>query len=87
MKWIVIPWLISLAWFAVFYIALDDAVDALITTSLPILISIKVTAWVIYTYRKWLEDRASAERIAEAMSWNLPDPSVPANQNQRPRSA
>ena len=84
MKWIIIPWLISLAYFAACYIAADDFWLALAATSWPILISTIVTAKITYTYRKWLEDQASAERIAEAMSWNLPDPSVPANLQQPP---
>lgn len=83
MKWIIIPWLFSLAYFAVMFIALQNVINALAATSLPILIAATVTAKVIYTYRKWLADQASAERQAEAMRWNLPEPGqYPANQNQ-----
>lgn len=86
MKWIILPWLFALAYFSVCYVAAGEFVAALAATSLPILIAATVTAKVIYTYRKWIADRDSAERIAEAMQWNLPEPGQsPANQNQNPR--
>lgn len=85
MKWIIIPWLISLAYFVTMFVALQNVVNALAATSLPILISASVTAKVIYTYRKWIADQASEARLAEARSWNLPEPGqYPANQNQQP---
>ena len=86
MKWLVIPWLISLVWFAVVYAAVDEFWAAMAGTSWPILIALIVTAKVFYTYRRWTEDQAAKARIAEAMAWNLPEPGhSPANQNQPPR--
>ena len=85
MKWLVIPWLITLAWFAFALTVLGSLVDALIASTLPAFIASIVTVKVWNTYRRWLEDRATKARIAEAMSWNLPEPgSFPANQNREP---
>ncbi len=88
MKWLVIPWLISLVWFAFAYAALGEFWMALAGTSVPILIALIVTAKVWNTYRRWIEDQAAAARLTEAMSWNLPEPGAfPANQNQKPLAA
>lgn len=87
MKWLVIPWLIALAWFAMAYAALGDALDAAIATTMPVLIASIVTFKVWNTYRRWIADQAAKARTAEAMAWNLPEPGdCPANQNRRPRS-
>lgn len=86
MKWLVIPWLISLVWFAFAYAALGEFWLAMAGTSVPIFAALIVTSRVLYTYRRWIEDRATAARLAEAMAWNLPEPGhSPANQNQPPR--
>ena len=88
MKWLFIPWSIALAWFALACVALGNATDALIASVLPALVAAIVTVKVLNTYQRWIADQAAAARIAEAMSWNLPEPGeFPANQNQKPFAA
>lgn len=85
MKWLIIPWLLALAWFVMAYLALDNWLDALIATGLPITVASIVTIKVWNTYRRWIADRAAEARLAEAMAWNLPEPGeFPANQNRKP---
>ena len=86
MKWLVIPWLIALAWFATMLVALGNPLDAAIASSLPILIASIVTIKVWNTYRRWIADQAAKQRLEAAMAWNLPEPGeFPANQNREPQ--
>lgn len=83
MRWLIIPWVLTLGFFVLFYAALGSALDALIASALPFAMSARISFLVMDTYPAKIEDSAQAPEPPELWE-QQPEPPGLANLNRPP---